>query len=235
MYWRIYGMRKKLLILLCVGILGLTGCQSEEEKQKQEAMEAFESMGVAHDEVVVSILSKKWNALGSEAVYEFTKDGNGNVSGTEFTYTCGFNEDNEILLQISMKDSKDVFHYFVSSDDTGHGLLLESADGEGVLHLIPEGVELLDISDERAAFFVGEWADKSDNRYIFDKDFTMKIKGSDSENEGTYSVVVRDGVPLITLVFGGNTLEFEYELLEDGQTVKLCMPGTDTVHTWIKK
>ena len=228
-------MRKRILILLCIGILGLTGCQSKEEKQKQEAMESFEAMGVEHDEVVVSILSKKWNALGSEASYEFTKDGKGNVSGKEFTYTCGFNEENEIQLSIAMTDTKEEFHYYVTSDETGHGLLLESADGEGELHLIPEGVELLDISDERAAFFVGEWADKSDNRYIFHEDFTMEIKGSDSDNKGSYSVAIRDGAPLVTLVFGGNTLEFEYELLEDQKTVKLCAPGTETVHTWIKK
>lgn len=103
------------------------------------------------------------------------------------------------------------------------------------MHLIPSNVELLDITDERAAFFVGEWADKSDNRYVFREDFTMVIKSSDSETEGTYSVVIRDDVPLLTLVFGSNTLEFEYELLKDQTTVKLQAPGTDTVHTWIKK
>lgn len=228
-------MKKRLLVLLCIGILGLTGCQSEEEARQQEAMETFESMGVEHDEVVASVLSKSWKVLDSEATYEFTKEGTGNVSGEEFTYTCGFNEENEIALEIVIKDTKEEFHYFVSSDTTGHGLILKLADGEGQIHLIPESVELLDITDERASFFVGEWADKSDNRYIFHEDFTMEIKGAESENKGTYSVVIRDDVSLITLVFGGNTLEFEYELLEDGQTVKLCAPGTETVHTWIKK
>lgn len=229
-------MKKRLLILLCIGVLCLTGCQSEEEKRQAEIMEAFEEMGVDHNEVVMSVLSKSWKVLGTEDTYEFTKEGTGNVSGVEFTYTCGFNEDNDIMLQI-MREDTDVeeLNYFVSSDDTGHGIYVEPAMGGETMHLIPSNVELLDITDERAAFFVGEWADKSDNRYVFREDFTMVIKSSDSETEGTYSVVIRDDVPLLTLVFGSNTLEFEYELLKDQTTVKLQAPGTDTVHTWIKK
>jgi hypothetical protein len=65
----------------------------------------------------------------------------------------------------------------------------------------------------------------------------MLIKGSQSETEGTFSVVEwkEDGSLLLTLVFGSDTMEFNYEILSDGTTVQLCRPGTDVIHTWIKK
>ena len=80
-------MKKRLLVLLCIGILGLTGCQSKEEQRKAELMESFENMGVEHNEVIMSVLSKSWKVNGSEDTYEFTKEGAGNASGASFTYT----------------------------------------------------------------------------------------------------------------------------------------------------
>lgn len=228
-------MKKRLFILLCIGILCLTGCQSEEEKKQAEVMEAFESMGVEHNEVIMSVLSKSWNVLDKEESYEFTKEGTGNASGEGFTYTCGFNDDNQIMLQLTMDETGEEKNYFVSSDTTGQGIYLKPAVEGDTMHLLPSNVELLDVADERASFFVGEWADKSDNRYVLNEDSTMVIQSSDGETEGTYSVAIRDDIPLLTLVFGSNTLEFEYELLEDGTTVNLQAPGTDNVHTWIKK
>ena len=64
----------------------------------------------------------------------------------------------------------------------------------------------------------------------------MLIKGSQSETEGTFSVVEvnEDGSLLLTLVFGSDTMEFNYEFLSDG-SMQLCRPGTDIVHTWIRK
>lgn len=225
-------MKKRLFILLAAGILCLTGCQSAEEKQQAELMEAFEEMGVEHNEVIMSVLSKEWKVLDGEDIYEFTKEGTGTVSGETFTYSCGFNEDNDIMLQMTMDETGEEYHYFVSADDTGHGLFFESVEGEN-MHLLLANVELLEMTDERAKKMIGEWADKSDNRYVFEEDRTMMIKGS-SETEGTYSVVIRDGMPVLTLVFGSNTLEFEYEFVED-TIIDLCAPGTETVHTWIKK
>ena len=103
--------------------------------------------------------------------------------------------------------------------------------------MIQNNVEIIEISNERAAAVVGEWADKSDNRYILNDDNTMLIKGSQSETEGTFSVVElkEDGSLLLTLVFGSDTMEFNFEFLDDGNTMKLCRPGTDIIHTWIKK
>ena len=226
-------MKKRLLVLLMAGILGLTGCQSAEEKKQAEMMEAFEQMGVEHNEVIMSVLSKKWKVLGGKDTYEFTKEGTGNLSGEEFKYSCGFNEENDIMLQITMNETEKELNYFVSADDTGHGLFLETVDGER-MQLLLANVELLDMKDERAKLIVGEWADKSDNRYVFEEDRKLVIKGSDSEKEGSYSVVIRDEIPLLTLVIGSNTLEFEYEFVNES-AMDLCAPGTETVHTWIKK
>ena len=66
---------------------------------------------------------------------------------------------------------------------------------------------------------------------------TILIKGSQSETEGTFSVVEwkEDGSLLLTLVFGSDTMEFNFEFLDNGNTMQLCRPGTDIVHTWIKK
>ena len=225
-------MKKRVLVLLMAGILCLTGCQSAQEKQQAEMMEAFEQMGVEHNEVIMSVLSKEWKVLDGNDTYEFTKEGTGTLSGETFTYSCGFNEENDIMLQITMDETAEEYNYFVSADTTGHGLVLEPVEGED-LHLLLANVELLEMTDERAQKIVGEWADKSDNRYVFAEDRTMVIKGA-SETEGTYSVVLRDGTPLLTLVFGSNTLEFEYEFVND-TAMDLQAPGTETVHTWIKK
>ena len=226
-------MKKRWLILLMAGMFCLTGCQSAEEKQQAAMLEAFEQMGVEPNEVVRSVLAKEWKVLNSEAVYQFTKEGTGTVSGENFTYSCGFDVDNKIMLHMTMEDTAEEFYYFVSSDDTGHGLYLEPVQQTETIHLILANVELLDIKDE-AFVFIGEWVDKSDNRYVLNDDGTMRIHGADSDKEGTYSVARRDGVELFTLVFGSNTLEFAYEFLDE-TTVRLCAPGTEIIHTWVKK
>lgn len=226
-------MKNRWLILLMAGIFCLTGCQSAEEKQRTAIQEAFEQMGVEHNEVIMAVLSKEWKVLNSEATYEFTKEGTGNISGETLTYSCGFCEENDIMLQIKMDENGEEFCYFVSADDTGHGLYLKPVQEEEKTHLILANVELLDIKKE-ASVFIGEWSDKSDNRYMLNDDGTMTIRGADSEKEGTYSVARRDGVELLTLVFGSNTLEFAYEFLDE-TTVRLCAPGTEIIHTWVKK
>ena len=229
-------MKKRLLALLFVGILCMTGCQSKEEAKREALMKAFENIGMEHSAVIMNVLSKEWNVVDGEDTYEFTKEGTGDISGDTFTYSCGFDEENNIALKIVMDGTEEEKYYYVSTDDTGYGLYLDQA-GEDDVYLFQNNVELIDLSDERAAAIIGEWADKSDNRYIFNEDSTMLIKGSQSETEGTFSVVEwkEDGSLLLTLVFGSDTMEFNYEFLSDGVTVQLCRPGTDIIHTWIKK
>jgi hypothetical protein len=237
MYWRIYIMKKRLLVLLFVVVLCLSGCQSEEEAKKEAIQNAFEDIGMEHSTVIMNVLSKEWTVIGAEDTYTFTKEGTGNISGETFTYSCGFDEENNIALKIVMDKTTEEKYYYVSTDDTGYGLNLDLAGEEKDVYLFQSNVELLDLTDERAAVMVGEWADKSDNRYVFNEDGSMLIKGSQSETEGTFSVVEwkEDGSLLLTLVFGSDTMEFNYEILSDGTTVQLCRPGTDVIHTWIKK
>ena len=237
MYWRFYIMKKSLLVLLLIGLMALTGCQSKEQAKADAIREAFENIGMEHSAVIMNVLSKEWEAVDSEDTYMFTKEGTGEISGQAFTYSCGFDEENRIALKIVMDENAEERYFYVSTDDTGYGLNLDLAgEGEDV-YLLQTNIEMIDISDERAAAVLGEWADKSDNRYVFNDDNSMLIKGSHSETEGTFSVVEwkEDGTLLLTLVFGSDTMEFNFEFLDDGNTMKLCRPGTDVVHTWIKK
>ena len=230
-------MKKRLLALLFIGILALTGCQNKEQAKLEAIQAAFDEIGMEHSAVIMNVLSKEWVETDGEDIYVFTKEGTGDISGKTFTYSCGFDEENNIALKLVMDETKEEKYFYVSTDDTGYGLTLDLAGEENDVHLLQNNVELIDISDERAAVILGEWADKSDNRYIFKEDGSMLIKGSQSETEGTFSVVEwkEDGSLLFTLVFGSDTMEFNFEMLDDGDTMKLCRPGTDVIHTWIKK
>ena len=220
-----------------MAVLCLTGCQSEEEEKKEALQEAFENIGMEHSAVIMNVLSKEWVEADSKEIYAFTKEGTGEIAGAGFTYSCGFDDENNIALKITMDETKEEKYFYVSTDDTGYGLKLDLAGEEEDVYLIQNNIEIIDVSDECAAAVVGEWADKSDNRYILNDDNTMLIKGSQSETEGTFSVVKlkEDGSLLLTLVFGSDTMEFNFEFLDDGNTMKLCRPGTDIIHTWIKK
>ena len=113
---------------------------------------------------------------------------------------------------------------------------MESLDGGEDLRLLQADVEFLDMSDERASDLVGIWSDESGNKYEFRKNRKMKIKGSSGVTEGTYSAVQNEeGTLLLNLVVSGGSLEYEYTLSDDGNTLNLVSPGTETVHSWTKE
>ena len=73
------------------------------------------------------------------------------------------------------------------------------------------------------------------NEYKLKKDGKLVIKSSSGETKGTYCVAENaDGTLRLNLVISGGTLEYVYTLSDDGSTVELCSPGTDTVHKWTK-
>lgn len=227
-------MKKRLAVLVFIGALTLTGCQSAEAKREQQFVESMENIGVSYDSVVMNVLAKEWKAENGD-IYTFTKEADGDISGKTFTYTCGLNEENEIVLQIVMDESKEERNYYVTTDETGYGLYLEPAGGGERIYILQTNVSLLGTDDALVAGLFGEWADKSDNRYIFNEDGTMQIKSSSSEREGTYSVAETDNGIILKLLFGADELEFHYEVKDDGQTMELVAPGTETVHTWTKQ
>lgn len=224
--------KKVLLVILFSGILAVTGCQSREEKLE----DALENRKTEYNDVLCVVLSRKWDAVDQDEVYEFEKDGTGKLSGESFTYQCGFDKDNRMILQIVLDDTKEQKNYYVETDDTGYGLYLDSPGGEDI-YLFQAEKELLTAEDERAAGVIGEWTDHSDNHYVLNKDRTMLVKYvSGGETEGTYSAVERksDGELILTLVFNGNTLDFSYKLSEDGKQLLLSSTGTEVVHEWNK-
>ena len=112
-------MKKRLFALLFAGVLALTGCQSAEEAEKEKIMEAFESIGMEYSDVIMNVLSKEWVEAAGEDTYVFTKEGTGDISGDTFTYSCGFDEENNIVLKIIMDGTSEEKYYYVSTDDMG--------------------------------------------------------------------------------------------------------------------
>ncbi|MBR4139209.1 MAG: hypothetical protein IKT88_04545, partial [Lachnospiraceae bacterium] len=149
-------MKKKLLALILMGILCLTGCQSAEEAKKEELMKMFESIGMEHSAVIMNVLSKEWVEVDGDNLYVFTKEGTGDISGDTFTYTCGFDEENNIALKIVMDESKEESYYYISTDETGYGLHLDLVGEKEDVYLLQNNIELLAFDDERAIGVVGE-------------------------------------------------------------------------------
>lgn len=187
-------------------------------------------------ESVAKVVAKKWKVDGKNIVYDLKTDGTGTKDGEAFTFECGFDEDNNITLAITPDGKDEKLTYAITTDSTGYGINLKSLDGGEDLRLLQADVEFLDMSDERASDIVGIWSDESGNKYEFRKNGKMKIKGSSGITEGTYSAVQNgEGTLLLNLVVSGGSLEYEYTLSDDGNTLNLVSPGTDTVHSWTKE
>ena len=245
MHWRWTAMKKKMLILALAAVFCISGCGGKDEPaasttdevdQYAEQMEDSGKQGlIAPSEAVKNLLIKTWNVDGGNDVYKMEADGTGTKNEDPFTFECGFDEDKNITLEIKLNGSEETELYALSSDETGYGFNLASLNGGKDIRLVPADLEFLDMGDERAAGIVGEWKDPSGNRYVFEKDNKVTIKGSDNDTEGTYSAVQdADGTLLLKLVVPGGSLEFAYTLNEDNSQIELCSPGTDVVHVWTR-
>lgn len=238
-------MKKRFLILVLAAVFCVTGCGDKNEPAKskteevdkyaQEAGENGEQGLIAPSEAVKNLLIKTWNVDGGNDVYTMKADGTGTKNEDPFTFECGFDEDNNITLEITLDGSDDSELYAISSDYTGYGLNLASLNGDGDIRLVPADLEFLEMTDQRTEGILGEWADESGNEYVFKDDNTLTIKGSDGDTEGTYSAVQNaEGTLLLNLVVPGGSLEFAYTLSDDQTQIELCSPGTDVVHVWTK-
>ena len=90
--------------------------------------------------------------------------------------------------------------------------------------------------DERIADLIGTWTDENGNEYVFGSDGSLYIRSSDGETEGAFSAVAdaKEGL-FFRIVVEGGSLEYGFELSDDGNTLDLASPGTDVIHTWTKK
>lgn len=238
-------MKKKILILTFALIFALTGCSEEKKagKSTTEEVDSYteemeESLGEqfsAPSEAVTQAVSNTWVVSGSDDVYELNADGTGKKNDEALTFECGFDDEKNITLQITMDGSDESNLYAISTDTTGYGINLTSLDGGDDLYFLPADLEFLKMSDERAKGIVGEWKDENGNVYRFDEDNNMKILGDGGNTEGTYSVVEdENGTLLLRIVVSGGSLEYQYTLNEDSTQMDLVSPGTDTVHQWTK-
>ena len=164
-----------------------------------------------------------------------SSNGTGTKDDTGLTFECGFDEDNNITIKITMDGEDEGKLYAVTTDDTGYGIVLKSLDGGKDMKFLQADTDLLDLTDDRAKGLIGKWTDNSGNEYKLKKDGKLVIKSSSGETKGTYCVAENaDGTLRLNLVISGGTLEYVYTLSDDGSTVELCSPGTDTVHKWTK-
>lgn len=239
-------MKKIGLVLLLAIVLCIPGCGGKEKAGTSNTKEVDkyasklkESVGEGvslPSESVTKVLAKTWNVVGGEDVYVMETDGTGSKNDETFTFESGFDDENHITLKIKMDESEKEELYSISTDTTGYGINLASLSGGKDLYLFPADLEVLQMSDERAAGMIGEWADESGNKYTFDKNGKMKIAGSKSDSEGTYSIVENaEGTLLLNIVVSGGSLEYAYTLDKENTVMELCSPGTETVHQWTKQ
>lgn len=241
-------MKRLIVALLLASTLCMTGCgntkkdaepaASKTEEVDKASSELKDKMGdgyILPSDSVKKVMAKQWKVVGEDTVYDLKEDGTGTKDDKGFTFECGFDEDNNITLGITMDGEEKEQLYAITTDDTGYGLTLKSLDGGKDMEFLQADTELLDLTDDRAKGLIGKWTDDSGNEYKLKKDGTLVIKSSSGETKGTYCVALNtDGTLRLNLVVSGGTLEYVYTLADDGSSVSLCSPGTDTVHTWTK-
>lgn len=241
-------MMKRILFLttLIAAALSLSACGGDEKKAGGSATEKVDEMASQVQESVDGIdlpsesvtkaVSNTWVVPDTDEVYVLQADGTGNRDGEPFTFECGFDDENNITLKITMDDGSAENLYAISTDSTGYGIDLAALDDGEDLKFLPEDLEFLGTDDERISGLIGTWADESGNEYEFDKDGRMAIRSADSETKGSFSAVAdAEGGLFFRIVVEGGSLEYGFELGEDGTEMKLASPGTDVIHSWTKK
>lgn len=241
-------MMKKILFLttLIAAALSLSACGGDEKKAGGSATEKVDEMASQVQESVDGIdlpsesvtkaVSNTWVVPDTDEVYVLQADGTGNRDGEPFTFECGFDDENNITLKITMDDGSAENLYAISTDSTGYGIDLAALDDGEDLKFLPEDLEFLSTDDERISGLIGTWTDESGNEYEFDKDGHMAIRSADSETKGSFSAVAdSEGGLFFRIVVEGGSLEYGFELGEDGTEMKLASPGTDVIHSWTKK
>lgn len=212
--------------------------ENDGEGSMADAESVLENMTIDYSEAVALAISKEWNVEGEEEGYMFSTDGSGEhrlERETErFQYTCGFDEENNILVQITAKEREET--YRITTDETGYGIYLEAMEGEegiaGKKLLTPAGLKILDIDDEKVTGILGVWEDDGGNRYEFTKDSEFLILTAEDSN-GTFCAAEKeDGTLEVSILVAGGNLRYEYSLQDDGQTLQLYNRDAESYYYW---
>lgn len=245
------AMKKKMIALIFASVFCVTACSgngaSEEtkagtsttEEVDQMASEIKEQVGDSvslPSESVTKAVAGTWREQENDDLYVLSEDGTGTKNGEALTFECGFDDDNNITINILMDGEDEGSQYAISTDDTGYGINFTSLDGGEDIFLLPEGLKFLELTDERVAGIIGEWADDGGNTYRFEDDHSMVISDSKTETKGVFNVVENEeGILLLKMKVPGGSLEFTYELDKENAGIELQAPGDDTVHHWIRQ
>ena len=237
--WRTIIMKKRLFALLLAAMICMTmvACGDDNTENVDELASSMQNSGavgiITPSESVMGAMAKKWIVVGSEDVYEMEADGKGTKNGEDFTFECGFNEDNKITMHITLGDTEEI--YLVSTDTTGYGVNLKAVEGAEDKVFLPVDLEFLSLDDDRAAGIAATWEDASGNLYMLGEDFSLVIDGVKNDSEGTYSVVEdTEGTLLISLVINGSSFEYEYSFNDARNELTLKGPDSDFVAVWNK-
>ena len=193
-------MKRLVVALLLASTLCMTGCgdtkktepaastTEEVDKASSTMKEQMGDNAVLPSDSVKRVMAKQWKVIGTDTVYDLKEDGTGTKDDAGLTFECGFDEDNNITIKITMDGEEEGKLYAVTTDDTGYGVVLESLDGGKDIKLLQADTELLDLTDDRAKGLIGKWTDNSGNEYKLKKDGKLVIKSSSGETKGTYCV-----------------------------------------------
>lgn len=215
-----------------------TAGENDGEGSSADAENMLENMTIDYSEAVAMAISKEWNVEGEEEGYLFSTDGSGEhrLEGeTErFQYTCGFDEDNNILVRITVGEREEAHR--ITTDETGYGIYMEAMEGAegtaGKKLLTPADLKILNVDDEKVTGILGVWEDDGGNRYEFTKNGEFLILTAENSN-GTFCAAEKeDGILEVSILVAGGNLRYEYSLQDDGQTLQLYNRDAESYYYW---
>lgn len=237
---------KKLLIMMAFCVAVMAGCQNKDQAenlennqsvtQEETAAVLEEVLGdyiIQPNDALKMVFSKSWDVTGTEDIYVLETDGTGSKNEEALTYECGFDADNNIVLKFNMESES--IAYVAVSDATGYGLDLTPVSEGTAMNLFPSDMTLLELSDEKVTGLFGIWKDASGNGYEFSEDGTLMIRGKEADTPGTWCAIEKEnGRVVVNLLVTGGSLEFEYEIQEEGKTLALYNRGAETWYYWTR-
>ena len=252
-------MKKCFAVMLAMCVMGaVLGCgqtEPQEEPVQQnenttgttaelgqgQANSGIESLGlenmiVDYSAAVSTVLAKAWTVEGTEEYYSFEYDGNGyktDASGVEtaFEYACGFDKDKNILLLITEKESDREEKYAMRPDETGYRLIMTDLATKEEKIFTPDDLVILEAADHQD--ILGTWKDDNGNEYEFTEQNEFHILNKE-DSDGTYRVVEmkEDNIRKISIFVAGGTLQCEYKVLDEGDTLELYSRDAETYYYW---